>query len=156
MAWIGLRPQERRIDELYQFVEKYMKRVDEIHAHTYQYLAAVNEFLADSRKKLAFAANGDLAVEVGNIGTRPVTALSSGESHLFVILTHLYFNPRRELASVLIIDEPELSLHIKWQEMFVNAVMAAQSDLQLILATHSPSIILDRESHCIDLSPKRA
>jgi predicted ATP-binding protein involved in virulence len=50
------------------------------------------------------------------------------------------------------VDEPELSLHIKWQELFVTAVQEASPKLQLILATHSPSIILDRVDKCVDLS----
>ena len=154
MDWVSLRPQEERIDQLYAFVKKYSRQVEIVRAHIDQYLAAANSFMADSSKSLIFLPSGNLRVQVKSIGERPITALSSGESHLFVILTHLYFNPRRELASVLIIDEPELSLHIKWQEMFVDAVTGAKPDLQLILATHSPSIILDRERNCIDLEQK--
>jgi predicted ATP-binding protein involved in virulence len=68
-----------------------------------------------------------------------------------VILTHLAFNNQAKRANVLIIDEPELSLHLRWQELFVDAVTAASPGLQLILATHSPSIIGARIENCIDV-----
>jgi predicted ATP-dependent endonuclease of OLD family len=62
------------------------------------------------------------------------------------------FGEESNRSSVLIIDEPELSLHLKWQEMFVDAISEASPDTQLILATHSPSIILDQVKYCVDLS----
>lgn len=77
--------------------------------------------------------------------------LSSGERQLFVLITTLMFVEDRKQANILIIDEPELSLHMKWQEMFVDSLVAANRDVQLILATHSPSIIYDKDSYCVDL-----
>jgi predicted ATP-binding protein involved in virulence len=72
-----------------------------------------------------------------------------------VILTHLAFNPQAKRANILIIDEPELSLHLRWQELFVDAIVSASQDIQLILATHSPSIILGRHDSCVDLEEAR-
>jgi len=69
-----------------------------------------------------------------------------------VILTHLAFNPAATSANVFIVDEPELSLHVKWQEAFVPAIRKANPELQVILATHSPSIVLDLTKFCVDLS----
>ena len=83
---------------------------------------------------------------------QPVTSLSSGEAQIFVILTHLAFNPSAQEANVFIIDEPELSLHVQWQELFVESVQSANPNVQYIMATHAPSIILDRTDKCIDLS----
>ena len=71
---------------------------------------------------------------------------------MVVILTHLYFNSEVERANVFIIDEPELSLHVEWQEKFVDAVIEASESTQFILATHSPSIILDKVDHCVELT----
>jgi len=82
-------------------------------------------------------------------------ALSSGERQLVVILTHLAFNPQARRANVLIIDEPELSLHLRWQELFVEAVTSAGPGVQLILATHSPSIIKGRIDRCVDVEEAR-
>ena len=38
-------------------------------------------------------------------------------------------------------DEPELSLHVLWQEKLINAMRGLNSDAQLIFATHSPDLV---------------
>ena len=70
--------------------------------------------------------------------------LSSGEQHELVMIYDLLF--RVPDNSLILIDEPELSLHIVWQEQFLSDLeeMAKLSNFQAILATHSPQIIGDR------------
>lgn len=70
--------------------------------------------------------------------------LSSGEQHELVILYELLF--RVPDNSLVLIDEPELSLHVLWQEQFLKDIeeMATLSNFRVILATHSPEIIGDR------------
>jgi predicted ATP-binding protein involved in virulence len=68
------------------------------------------------------------------------------------MLAHLSLNPSLSGSGIFIVDEPELSLHIDWQEKFVDAIRKANPNVQLILATHSPAIILDRDEACIDLA----
>ncbi|WP_368853758.1 AAA family ATPase [Vibrio parahaemolyticus] len=48
-------------------------------------------------------------------------------------------------------DEPEISLHIKWQDMFISALREINSDIQLILATHSPDIIGEYDDYCTSI-----
>ena len=62
------------------------------------------------------------------------------------------FNESIQKANIFIIDEPELSLHIRWQEIFVETIRKLNQALQLIIATHSPSILLDDTEHCISLN----
>ena len=78
--------------------------------------------------------------------------LSSGEQHELVILYELLF--RTSKNSFILIDEPELSLHVAWQEKFVTDLekMAEISDFRAILATHSPEIIADRWDLTVELS----
>lgn len=59
-----------------------------------------------------------------------------------------------KLSRVYVVDEPEVSLHITWQEQFVDALLKASPDTQFILATHSPSIIAktERRNWCEDLT----
>lgn len=77
-------------------------------------------------------------------GTRlPAVRLSSGEQHLLVLVYSLLF--RVEPGSLILIDEPELSLHVAWQQELLDALIeiAKLADLDLLLATHSPDIIAD-------------
>ena len=78
--------------------------------------------------------------------------LSSGEQHELVILYELIFHTAQD--SLVLIDEPELSLHVAWQEQFVPDLeqMAKLSRFRAILATHSPEIIGDRWDLTLELS----
>ena len=66
-------------------------------------------------------------------------ALSSGEKHLIRIL--LAAMDAQE--STLLIDEPELSLHIDWQRELIRNIRLLNPMCQLIIATHSPEIMAD-------------
>ncbi|WP_375577720.1 AAA family ATPase [Marivirga tractuosa] len=65
--------------------------------------------------------------------------LSSGEKQIISIFAHLCLNQK---PPIIIIDEPELSLSIKWQETLISDIMKAGARF-LISATHSPFIVSD-------------
>lgn len=52
---------------------------------------------------------------------------------------------------IFIADEPELSLHVKWQEKLINAIRELNPNAQLIIATHSPDIVADYRNKVIDM-----
>jgi predicted ATP-binding protein involved in virulence len=70
--------------------------------------------------------------------------LSSGEQHEVVLLYELIFKTRPGI--MVLIDEPEISLHISWQKEFLDDLLRIIKiqDFQVLIATHSPSIINDR------------
>lgn len=150
-AWMAIQPQDAQINRIVKLVEEYRERLAPIEEHMTRYLSSVNGFLVDSDKELSFTKSGDLRVIAPDGQDRPITALSSGERQIVVILTHLAFNEQAKLANVLMIDEPELSLHVHWQELFVQSILSVNAELQLILATHSPTIIADHLDACVDL-----
>lgn len=145
-------PQFTRITEIVTYIQDYITKSREVSEPINRYLEIVNRFLRDSNKDLSFDKTGLLSICVRDQESQPVTSLSSGESQIVVIISHLSFNPSAQRANVFIVDEPELSLHVRWQELFVESIRKANPDLQIILATHSPSIILGDHEHCIDLS----
>jgi predicted ATP-binding protein involved in virulence len=73
-----------------------------------------------------------------------LSQLSSGEQHEVVMLYELIFNAKQD--TLVLIDEPEISLHITWQKEFLNDLLKIIKiqNIQVIIATHSPSIINDR------------
>ncbi len=121
-------------------------------AKSNKYLSIMNSFFNDSHKQLAFKEDASLVLHLPLLETADVSYLSSGERQLFVLITALMFNEDEKQANLLIIDEPELSLHLKWQEMFVSSLQNANPEIQLIMATHSPSIILQNEDRCLELT----
>lgn len=70
--------------------------------------------------------------------------LSSGEQHEVVLLYELIFKTKPGI--LVLIDEPEISLHITWQKEFLDDLLRIIKiqNFQVMIATHSPSIINDR------------
>lgn len=94
------------------------------------------------RKSFRINATSGIVVTRGrDRSTIPLTALSSGEQHEIILMFDLLFNVER--GSVVMIDEPEISLHIGWQKKFIADVLkiADLVGFQFVVATHSPQII---------------
>ena len=72
-----------------------------------------------------------------------LSELSSGEQHELVLAYELLFVV--EDGAIILIDEPELSLHVAWQRRFISDIVKIQKlrNFQIIVATHSPQIISD-------------
>ncbi len=70
-----------------------------------------------------------------------LTQLSSGEQHEVVLLYELIFKARQN--TLVLIDEPEISLHITWQKEFLNDLLKIIKiqNIQVLIATHSSPII---------------
>jgi predicted ATPase len=153
VEWIVNKPQADRIVEHLRLLEEYIEKRDALRDPITRFLSLVNGFFAQTTKTVSVASSGQLTVTVsGSLAHRPISALSSGERQLLVMLAHLSLNPSLTGSGVFIVDEPELSLHIDWQEKFVDAIREANPNVQLVLATHSPAIILDRVDACRSLS----
>lgn len=142
----------RRANELTSAVQDFLRDREKIYENIEKYKAVINEFLSDSRKSIVINVHG-LRVSMPKGHDIDIKALSSGEQQLVVLITHLFFNESIRRSNVLIIDEPEVSLHLRWQEQFISALLKSVDDTQIILATHSPSIILDRIDKAIELKP---
>ena len=117
--------------------------------------ARVNTFkrIANSRflyKRVSVNTDG-LHVATLDGSALDLEMLSSGEQHELVLLYDLLFDIAPN--SLILIDEPELSLHVAWQEDLVSDLneMARLSDFCVLLATHSPQIIGDRWDLAIEL-----
>ena len=81
-----------------------------------------------------------------------INELSSGEKQLF--LRTLAIKMLEPENSIIMIDEPELSLHPKWQQKIVDVYRKIGRNNQIILATHSPHILGSVEKENIILLKK--
>jgi predicted ATP-binding protein involved in virulence len=79
------------------------------------------------------------------------TDLSSGEQHELVLNYELLFKVAPN--SLILIDEPELSLHVVWQQQFLKDLqeIIKLAGFDVLLATHSPEIIHDRWDLTVEL-----
>jgi predicted ATP-binding protein involved in virulence len=101
-------------------------------------------------KNITVGQSGFGVVTSGGSQLDPVL-LSSGEQHELIILYELLFRVREN--SLILIDEPEISLHVAWQDEFLKDLgqMAELSRFHALVATHSPQIISDRWDLTVEL-----
>jgi predicted ATPase len=67
--------------------------------------------------------------------------LSSGEKQMLIILLTTLIQDHKH--TILLMDEPEISLHIDWQRKLIGYIRELNPNAQLIIATHSPAIIME-------------
>ena len=82
--------------------------------------------------------------------------LSSGEKQILVILLTVLVEDYEHY--VLFMDEPEVSLHIEWQKRLIDLILELNPNVQIILTTHSPAVIMngwiDRVTEVTDITDK--
>ncbi len=80
--------------------------------------------------------------------------LSSGEKQMLAILLTVLVEDNRHY--VLFMDEPEVSLHVDWQQRLIDLILDLNPNVQIILTTHSPAVIMngwaDRVTEVSDIS----
>lgn len=80
-----------------------------------------------------------------------LTQLSSGEQHQVVLLYELIFRTQEDV--LVLIDEPEISLHVAWQKDFLDDLkrIIDIQNMVVVVATHSPQIINSQWNLVVDL-----
>lgn len=105
----------------------------------------LNDMFADSQKTINMN-TGTLEIRDSLGRTLTPYQLSSGEKQLFYIaLTVFLANDKK---SLILMDEPELSLHTEWQRKLMNRLIDISPDCQFIIATHAPSFIPNGFNGC--------
>lgn len=96
-------------------------------------------------------ANGDVFFRNRKDESFSIDAISTGEQTLLSKVLYLYLKEIRD--SVILIDEPELSLHPAWQNRVLKLYenFAKENNCQIIIATHSPHIIGSAKNEWIRL-----
>lgn len=148
--WVINQNQLKRIDRLFDLVQKYQIEKRGIYKDLNRLEGLVNKFLNETGKSIHINQLGQIKIRIGST-ERDLSVLSSGERQILIMFVHLVLDKKLQ-GGIFIIDEPELSLHISWQDMFVDAVLEANPNLQLVLATHSPSIIGGRNQMYVPLN----
>ncbi|WP_446812121.1 AAA family ATPase [Methylomonas sp. 2BW1-5-20] len=141
IEWLTNKAQIDRISKVVEVIDEHKSKIDALFKPINDFLSTVNEFYEDSNKKLSIDTVGRLDVERPDGKHCSIEGLSSGERQLLVIFAHAFFNQYGRKNTVFIIDEPELSLHLVWQEKFAETILKIGPSSQFLLATHSPEII---------------
>lgn len=117
--------ERRRAAELSMPKRKFQDQIDSLFGYT-------GKVIDRKRNDIAFHQNGELLFP---------DKLSSGEKQMLVILLTALVRDREHC--VLFMDEPEASLHIEWQQKLISMIRELNPNLQIILTTHSPAVIME-------------
>ena len=145
-------PIASRIERLIPMIQKYESDRSNMTSRSTKFLESVNSYLRDNGKRLRLSRGLELVVDLPNGQRISSHRLSSGELQLLVLFTFLCFQFETDQEFAVFVDEPELSLHVAWQNRYVHSITEANPSAQFIIATHSPEIAGAAEEAIIDVS----
>ena len=107
-------------------------------------------------KTMSISREGGIQFKANEGQKIELTDLSTGEQHMLVLLYELLFLVAPD--SLVMVDEPEISLHVAWQQEFLHDLtkIINLSLFDVLIATHSPQIIHDRWDLTVELSAQGA
>lgn len=114
------------VDNLYAPKNLFIKIVNELFSQTGKHINIDNsrlEFVIDDEDKHI-----------------SMYDLSSGEKQLIYILLTVLLEGGKDY--ILFMDEPEISLHVDWQECLIEKIQLLNPNCQMLIATHAPSLLL--------------
>lgn len=107
-------------------IEKFFAIINELFASTGKHIEI------DDKNRIIFR-KGNITIEMGN--------LSAGEKQILLLLFTLFL--MEDKPNVLLLDEPEISLHVEWQDRLITLMHELNHNCQIIMTTHSPNIFAD-------------
>lgn len=115
----------------------YPERYDEIQTRIQRLQQLVDQMFAETGKTMAIR-DGKLFFETPKGNAIQLHDLSSGEKQLLLILLRVFL--LEEKPAVVFLDEPEISLHIGWQQHLLDVLTTLNPNAQFFVTTHSPSM----------------
>lgn len=114
-------------------IQKYQKKIND-------FFSLINTFFKDSNKIIETNKknNSIKFINIENGTEISLRQLSAGEKQLLILLFKVFLQD--EKPSILILDEPEISMHIRWQQILIDTLIELNPNMQLIASTHSPSV----------------
>lgn len=131
-----------------------LKAVEPIYELVHRFVETINDFLSDKSLKFKVGYGFSLVNRRG-VDLDPAQ-LSSGEQQL--LLLFCYVLTARDQATVFMIDEPEISLNIKWQRQLVQSLLniTEGAKIQFLFASHSLELLSQHRKKVIKLESSDA
>ena len=99
----------------------------------------IDDLFRETGKKIVRTENEIRFSQIGE--TLVPYQLSSGEKQMLAIMLTVLVEDRQPY--VLFMDEPEVSLHVDWQQRLIDLILQLNPNVQIILTTHSPAVIMN-------------
>jgi len=135
--------------DLVRSLDEYVERFYNIAESVIVFMDVVNDVFIN--KEIYINEKNILNVKMSNGTALPINRLSSGEKQMIIMTYLLLFRTKRN--SLVIVDEPEISLHVAWQQKLGKTFkdISRLRNLQMLVATHSPQIIHDDWDDSVEL-----
>ena len=105
-----------------------------------KFFEMINMLFTSTGKHIEIDDKNRVIFRKGNI-TIEMERLSAGEKQILLLLFTLFL--MEDKPNVLLLDEPEISLHIEWQDRLITMMHELNPNCQIIMTTHSPNIFAD-------------
>lgn len=130
-------------------LEKKLEAVDPIYKVTDNFVKEINKFLFD--KNIFYTLSRGFGIGSSPTKLLDPAKLSSGEQQLLLLFCYVLIS--RDHSSVFIIDEPEISLNIKWQRQLIQSLLniVGDSTTQFIFASHSVELLSQHRNSVVVL-----
>lgn len=129
----------RIIEALQSGEEGSAQKAQEISEPKRRFQDMIDRLFVDTGKRLIRSKNDITFSQIGEVLTP--YQLSSGEKQMLAILLTVLIEDGRPY--VLFMDEPEVSLHVDWQQRLIDMILELNPNVQIILTTHSPAVIMN-------------
>lgn len=133
-----------KIESIKNSADKFEKEKNKVRSPLSKFVSTVNAFLEKgNRDKKRFCIDGSTGPHIKNQYDEKITldSMSSGEKQIVILFAYLMFELEDNENAMFIVDEPELSLHLMWQRIYIDKIREVAPNLQIIFATHSPEIV---------------
>lgn len=123
---------------LKKLVQEKKEKVKLIYSSKDKFESIMNNLFANTNKVLELDEDNSIVFRCEDIIISPYQ-LSSGEKQ--ILMTFLKILLQEDKSFTLLMDEPEVSLHVEWQKNFIDNLISLNPNMQIIIATHSPAIV---------------
>lgn len=130
----------KRAEKAYKEGDKIEEKLTAVYAQKNLFFEIIDNLFAETFKKID-RENDEVQFVKNEKTTLSVYQLSSGEKQMFLILLTALLQDNRQ--SIYLLDEPEISLHPDWQENLIDNIRKINPNVLLVIATHSPDIIVN-------------
>lgn len=114
-------------------------KAQELSAPKKRFQDIIDRLFSETGKRIVRTENEIRFSQIGE--TLVPYQLSSGEKQMLVILLTVLIEDNQHY--VLFMDEPEVSLHVDWQQKLIDMILLLNPNVQIILTTHSPAVIMN-------------
>lgn len=142
-----------RLESVIKIADEVESKKKKVRKPLMDFLKIINDFIGTSliEKEVKLDKIGTPYIFVEPNKRISLENLSSGEKQIVIFFAYLLLYLKQNIEGIFIVDEPEMSLHLYWQKMFVDKIIEANPNIQLIFATHAPEIIGKRRDKMVKL-----